>query len=137
MTSWNLEIFFVPWLTIQAPDGRSLEMFLCWIVLLSDLNSIDCDNLNNLASLSLSPPPFSRRQGQTIHVPNWFSGHSLTVSRVVTSANSYYGDEIEEDERVEGVWRPSLWLELEARWEGFTGDISANGLGIGLCVEFF
>ena len=54
-------------------------------------------------------------QGQANQVPNWFSGHSLTVSRVVPSANSYYGDEIEEDERVEGVWRPALWLELEAR----------------------
>ena len=54
-------------------------------------------------------------QGQSNLVANWFSGHSLTVSRVVSSANSYYGDEIEEDERVEGVWRPALWLELEAR----------------------
>lgn len=55
-------------------------------------------------------------EGQTKLLTNWFSGHSLTVSRVVPTANSYYGDEIEEDERVEGVWRPALWLELEGRF---------------------
>jgi hypothetical protein len=55
-------------------------------------------------------------QGPKSEIPNWFSGHSLTVSNFRrSSVISYYGDELEEDERVEDVWRPALWSEIETR----------------------
>lgn len=57
-------------------------------------------------------------EGPKSEIPNWFSGHSLTVSNFRrSSVISYYGDELEEDERVEDVWRPALWSEIETRFK--------------------